>query len=97
MPYHFSLFMICHAESSFLEHFCFRALDHLLLVLRIRHPDSFIMELFDLKIFMLGMGFEPMNFVVSNLEFDALDRSANLTYEKYCFVFFFPVLTINRE
>ena len=55
------------------------------------------MELFDLKIFMLGMGFEPMNFVVSNLEFDALDRSANLTYEKYCFVFFFPVLTINRE
>ncbi len=31
---------------------------------------------------MLGMGFEPMNFVVSNLEFDALDRSANLTYEK---------------
>jgi hypothetical protein len=43
VPYHFSLFMICHAESSFLEHFCFRALDHLLLVLRIRHPDSFIM------------------------------------------------------
>ena len=28
------------------------------------------------------MGFEPMNFVVSNLEFDALDRSANLTYKK---------------
>ena len=57
------------------------------------------MELFDLKIFMLGMGFEPMNFVVSNLEFDALDRSANLTYKKillfHCF--FFPVLTINRE
>ena len=31
---------------------------------------------------MLGMGFEPMNFAVSNLKFDALDRSANLTYEK---------------
>ncbi len=28
---------------------------------------------------MSGMGFEPMNFEVSNLKFDALDRSANLT------------------
>ncbi len=33
---------------------------------------------------MSGMGFEPMNFEVSNLKFDALDHSANLT------LFLFP-------
>ena len=48
---------------------------------------------------MLGMGFEPMNFVVSNLEFDALDRSANLTYEKMIVVslLVFSARAINRD
>ena len=82
VPYHFSFFQICHAESFFL--------------LRIRRPESYFQfgdfvsgfiythlknkkKNIMLKNRMSGMGFEPMNFEVSNLKFDALDRSANLT------------------